>query len=551
MKKIRKVLVLLLAAFMLLSLSACGASGTPAAPDAPPTPAAQPDNPVPAEVTPDPAAEAVDAQLILLFTNMGQWNQDGSGQAWQYTVTDLDHNGRLELIAAKHEPNDRSTAVRIWEVGTDGKSLAECAVEDADGSFPDIITGNTDTFYNSQNDEWVYFFYDNTLFGGGAKTVKCSIQLKDGKLSDTEYAYEITLSDLNGQTLVAHTDLNGIEISAEAYNGAGMDGFAGSMRGSTNLDWFGRAEVSDVTRLTGSYRVFTGEDKPSDPHDTPVPTPTPAPSPAPSPVPTPLPVYLTITKNPTNEYRKEGETAYFVAGANTYTSLRWTMVSPDGGEYNLQTFAWMFPNASIYGDYSTTLSIGNLTTGMSGWGAFCTFYLNDQTARTSTAYLSVQAAPQPTPVPTGQVSGTVSGYSYASVTINLSSGGSITVNRSICDEDGNIYMGAPCTCYYNAPSGTPVYYYVYIKGQQQVGPIYGSMSGVITDHTNGNLTITLQNGDIVIVSTDIMDLLSGVLKDGCSCTVYYQNYARSDYIYKVDVIGANEGTGFGFGAGLS
>lgn len=44
-----------------------------------------------------------------------------------------------------------------------------------------------------------------------------------------------------------------------------------------------------------------------------------------------------------------------------------------------------------------------------------------------------------------------------------------------------------------------------------------------------------------------MELVSGVLKDGCSCTVYYQNYPSSDYIYKVDVIGGSAGTGFNFG----
>ncbi len=549
MKKIRNALFLILAVLMLLPLAACGASNTPSpVPESTPTvPPA--DQPVPADITPDPAAEAIDAQLVLLFTDMGRWNQDVSGQAWQYTVTDLDRNGRLELIAAKHDPNSRTTDIRLWEIGADKKSLAECAVEDSDGSFPDIIVENADTFYTAKVDEWEYFFYDNTLFDGGAKTVKCSVQLKDGKFSVTEYAYEITLTGLNGQTMVAHTDLNGMEISAEAYSGAGMDDFAGSMRGSTNLDWFAMTEVADVTRLTGSYRVFTGEDKPSDPHDVPVPTPEPAPTPAPvpTPAPTPVPVYLTITKNPTSEYHKEGETAYFAAAANAYTSLRWTLVSPNGGEYSTQSFAWMYPNSAISGDYSTMLSISNVTADMSGWGAYCTFYLNDQTARTSTAYLNVQPAPQPTPVPTGQVDGTVSGYSYASVTINLASGGSVTVNRSICEEDGSIYMGAQCTCYYNAPAGTPVYYYVYIKGQKQVGPIYGSMVGIVSSHSEGSLTILLANGDFVTVSTSIVELVSGVLKDGCSCTVYYQNYARSDYIYKVDVVGANEGTGFGFG----
>ncbi|MCR4607715.1 MAG: hypothetical protein K5771_08330 [Oscillospiraceae bacterium] len=551
MKNIRKGVILILAAAMLFSLSACSSSNPPSAADTTPIPEAntsQTDVPVPADTIPDAAAQAIDAQLVLLFTDMGIWSQ-GSSADWKYTVTDLDHNGRLELIAAKNNQADRTTNVRIWETGSDGKSLAECKVQDSNGVFPDIITESSDTFYTSTKDEWEYFFYDNTLFDGGAKTVKCSVQLKNGQLSVTEYAFEITISDPNGQTLVAHTDLNGIEISAEAYNDAGMDNFVGSMRGSTNLDWFVISEVYDVTRLTGSFRVFTGEKQPPNPHDAPVPTPVPssepAPAPTPTPVPTPVPIYLTITKNPTNEYRKEGETAYFVATANTFTSLRWTMVSPDGGEYNTQTFAYLFPNAGVTGDYSTTLSISSVTTGMSGWGAYCTFYLNDQTARTTTAYLNVQPTPAPTPTPGGHVSGTVSGYSYSTVSINLSSGGAITVNRSICEEEGSIYIGAECDCYYVWNVGQAVYNYVHIKGRQQVGPIYGSMSGTVTDHSNGTLTITLQNGDIVFVSTDLMNLVSGVLKDGCFCTVYFQNYARSDYIYKVDVIGANEDTGFG------
>ncbi len=551
MKTIRNALFLTLAIVFLFSMTACTSAKTPATPDASAQTTTPADEPIPAEVTPDAAAEAIDAQLVTLFTDMGAWNQDRSGDEWRYTVTDLDHNGRLELIAAKNTPDDRTTNLKMWEIGNNGKSLTECSVQDQGGAFPDVITESADTFYTSRLDEWVYFSYDRTLFDGGAKTVKCSILLKDGELTVTEYAYEITLSDFYGQTMVTHTDLNGLEISAEAYNNAGMDGFAGSMRGSTNLDWFGMAEVTDATRLTGSYRVFTGEKQPPNPHVAPVPTPVPssAPMPGPTIAPTPEPTYLIITKNPTNEYLKENDTAYFVAGANNYTSLNWTMVSPDGGEYSTRNFAWLFPNASVSGDYSTMLSIGKVSSDMSGWGAYCTFYLNDQTARTTTAYLSVQPTPKPTPVPSGQISGTVSGYSYSTVSINLQGGGSVTVTRNICEENGSIYMGAPCECYYNTYSGTRDYYYVYIEGHQQVGPIYGSMSGTISSHSGGMLTITLQDGTVVSVSTDIMYLISGVLKDGCSCTVYYQNYARSDYIYQVAVIGATEGTGFGFGAG--
>ena len=538
MKTIKKTLVLLLAAVMLFSAAACG-SAPPAHTETPAeagtdTPAVQPAD--------NAAAEAIAAQLSLLFNDMSTWNLDKNGEQWQYIVTDLDHNGRLELIAAKNNPDDRTTNINVWEVNKDGNGLDACKVQlDADGAFPDIITENTDTYYTSASDDWVYFFYDNTLFEGGAKTVKCSVQLKDGELLVKEYAYEISETDENGKTTVTHQDLNGREIPAEAYNDAGMDGFVGSMRGSTNLDWFGMDEIADVTRLTGSYRVFTGEKTPPKPHVAPVPTPAPSSEPTPAPGPSTTPDYLTITKNPSHEYRTAGETAYFVAGANNYTYAQWTLVSPDGGEYTSQTFDWNFPNASVDGEYSTTLSIANVDVDMDGWGAYCTFYFNGQTARTSTACLSVQ--PQPTPPPGGQFSGTVKDFTYSTVYITLETGDDISVDRSICEEDGNIYSGAPCQAYYNGADSDPEFYYVYIEGEHNFGPIYGTMSGTVSGHSEGSLDITLQNGSAVSVSTDLMNLIGGVLKDGCSCMVYYQNYPSEEYIYQVDVYGAQEGTG--------
>ena len=556
----KKTLSLILAVLLLASLAACGAQKAPSVPEASADAAETASEPLAAEVTPDPAAADIDAQLELLFKEKSVWNRDTKDETWKYTVTDLDHNGRLELIAATNDPEERTTTVKMWETGEDGKSLEECSVQDTDGFFPDIITENTDTFYTAKTDEWAYFFYDNTLIENGARTIKCSVLLKDGELSVTEYAYEVSLTDEEGQTTVSHADANGVPLSAEAYNSAGTDSFVGSMRGSTNLDWFALEEAEDLTRLSGSYRVFTGEKQPPDPYTAPIPTPapseapspsatpepTPAPTPAPTPVPTPEPVYLTITKNPTSEYRKEGETAYFVAGANNFSSASWMMISPYGGEYTPQNFAWIFPGCSVSGEYSTSLIIKGLSSDMSGWGAYCTFYYDNQTARTSTAYLNVEVSPVPTPVPSGRANGSVSGYSYSTVTISLYEGGSVTVTRNICSEDGTIYIGAPCQCYFNLYNGVRDYYYVYIEGKQMVGPIYGSMSGTVTSHGNGLITILLQDGSSVTVGTDVMNVVSGVLKDGCSCTVYYQNYLRADYVYAVDVYGANEGTGFGY-----
>ena len=92
-----------------------------------------------------------------------------------------------------------------------------------------------------------------------------------------------------------------------------------------------------------------------------------------------------------------------MACANVFDSLYWTMVSPYGGEYSTDAFGGMFPASPVSGVYGTTLSIGNVNWDLNGWGAYCTFRYQGQTARTSTAYIYLsgrsQARPRRPPAP--------------------------------------------------------------------------------------------------------------------------------------------------------
>ena len=60
-------------------------------------------------------AQQADMQISYMFTNLNSFQQDETAGPWQYTVTDLDHNGKLELIAAFLNTADHSTTVKIWE----------------------------------------------------------------------------------------------------------------------------------------------------------------------------------------------------------------------------------------------------------------------------------------------------------------------------------------------------------------------------------------------------------------------------------------------------
>ena len=398
----KECIALLLALVMIFSLSACGGAAPQPAETAAPAPqesdaAAETPAPTPAE----PTAEPEDPRMTVLFQTFDGLKQDDSRE-WRFAVTDLDHNGRLELLAASQHQADRSTTLKLWELNDKGDAAAECAVLLEEGeSFPDILAENADTFHDPVTGAWSYLFYDNILLTeNDAYTAKCAVMLRDGILSYESFAFQ-QISIQDGKRTVSYIDLDGKEITPEAFNAAGLTAFAGTETSCSNFGWFSREEATSASCLADSYAVFTGDKAPDKTNPLPMPRPIGEPDPRDSESGT-APLFLYITKNPTNEKRETGDTAYFVAFANIYTSLSWTFVSPDGGEYTPQKFLNKFPGVELGGLYSTTLSINKLTKETNRWGAYCTFNYEGQTARTNTAYLAVteKAAPTPTPVPT-------------------------------------------------------------------------------------------------------------------------------------------------------
>ena len=373
----KKAISIVLMLVMVLSLSVASFAEESSAQTAP-APKAQTAAATPVRAT----DETANAQIEYLFNNFNTFKQAESADAkWSYAVTDLDHNGRLELLAASVQGDGRYTHVMAWEMGADLKSAAPIQVNvPEDESFPDILTDSADTFYNQVSNTWIYMFYDNIVFSADeAYYAKCAVKLADDGLSFQQLAIQHNQA-AGGIVNTAYMDNSGNAITGEQYNAAGTEGPAELIKSSTNFEWVDAANVSSQNALFNSYAVFKGMMQPSS--KTAQPAQTPAQNGG----------FLTITKNPTNESRTVGGTAYFVANASTWTSLSWTLVSPQGGEYNADGFVKLYPYAKVSGADSTTLTIANVSTDMNGWGAYCTFYSGGQTARTGTAYLYVSGS---------------------------------------------------------------------------------------------------------------------------------------------------------------
>ena len=402
------------------------------------------------------AEEDTDAQISLIFSRLSEVQQDSSVNKWYYTVTDLDHDGCLELVAASHHPEDRSTNLKVWEVNESRDSLTECSLRlEEEESFPDILTDNVDTYHDVEKDTWSYMVYDNIVLSDTeVYTLKCAVSMVDDTLGYDAYAVEHT-EIKSGVRSVSHTDADGFPISPEQYNAAGANAFAAAERSNTSFEWFAFEDVS-LGRLSDSFAVFQGLKEPTEVFPVPKPaalaeaTPAPSAAPLPTPVPSAKPTYLMITKNPTNENRKKGDTALFVSCANAFDSLAWTFVAPNGGEYSVQSFRNVFPRASVTGEYSTTIGVSNVEADMNNWGAYCTFYFNGQTARTSTAYIYVKEDAKPAPQPTyGSMAGTIYHDTAYTVFVRLQNGSEYHLNGLLCRiVYGEFVNGCSCTVYY-------------------------------------------------------------------------------------------------------
>lgn len=569
--KAKKCISLLLVAVLLLSLAACTAPSTKGNPTDSPAPTAEPAAPTAApaaEPTAQPAPTAEpnaatlpalegDAQIGILAANIPNLQLPQNGVTWKLAVTDLDHNGRLELIAAGQHTETRDTNLKIWEINPEKNGLAEARVNLPDEeTFPDILAENADTYFNASSNSWDYLFYDTIILTvQEAYTNKCAVEYKDGVLGYQSLAYQ-HIEYVEGQQgpTVTFLDVNGSPITGDAYNASGNTAFNGWIKTSTNLDWFPVGEAKMMSRLVDSYYVFTGQKSPNKDSGQPVPAPTPAPSAAPTaapmptwqpaPTPVPQPQFLMITKNPTNENRRIGGTALFVSCANVFTSLEWTFVNQGGDIFSPADFQHFYPNCSVSGIYGTTLSIANVSADMNGWSVYCTFYYNGQTARTNSAYLYIQNAPQPTdpPAPGGVIGGTVTDFLMSSVTMRLDNWNTVQVLKDICTVDGDLFIGATCEVFYNgaAPNAGSIYH-VYITGSQPQPPVYGTMAGNI--HNIGGMyhSIDLANGQSVTIPDSICNVVYGDMAEGCSCTVYYRDYPAEENIYSVDVYGVTTG----------
>ena len=210
-----------------------------------------------------PAPSDPQEQLKLLMRTVDTWKSEdlGASEVYHYTVTDLDWNGRLEIIAASTQGTGIYTYGSIYEVSEDFSSVEECDTPcNHNSDLPEIIMASVPAAYESESGCYDYLFTNDTRNGAAEHYQSIvAVRLQNGVLSCTPLANSFDRWIDEGQEEHEYAIPSGdtfLQISAAEYNATISNYQAESLGFTAQFEWFTFDEDVTEETLANSWNVF-------------------------------------------------------------------------------------------------------------------------------------------------------------------------------------------------------------------------------------------------------------------------------------------------------
>ena len=174
-------------------------------------------------------------QQIMIVSGLQQWRPDKN--TGSYTVTDLDGNGRLEIISSSVKNN--ITQTRIWEVNNTGDGLTEYVLPWTEGeSQPDIVIQSVPVYYDTAEDIR-YFIFEDYITIDEKNTIqnKVVFSLKNESVTSEVLASCSKVYTNETDYTASYTDAQGNEITEEEYINVADIQFSDLEKLEANFNW--------------------------------------------------------------------------------------------------------------------------------------------------------------------------------------------------------------------------------------------------------------------------------------------------------------------------
>lgn len=320
-------------------------------------------------------------QRALIERSRSVWLPEGlEYETWYQAVTDLDRNGRLEVLTASLQGSGLYTYVNCWEVSEQGTALVQCPDNTGEGeAWPDIIKDRLSGYRDPVSGRMTYVCEDVTRDGAAHYlTSKQSFCLDHGQITLHVLATMDEVYTTETVSMKNYYDGSDAPITEQEYNSAEERAFAGQEQGEISLNWTQLEAQPSPPQITAHPQI-TVPPQYLQPQVTAAPQYAQPQSGGP----------VTITKNPTSESIAAGGKTWFIAHANNASSLTWLFTSPQGQLYDLRQAMQANPGLQLQELEQDTLAVSNVPVSFDGWSIQARFDGPGGSATTSPAMIYV------------------------------------------------------------------------------------------------------------------------------------------------------------------
>ncbi len=187
--------------------------------------------------------EQVNEEVKGIVNNIGEWSVEAKQgtSIYFYGITDLDLNGKYEMIAAENYGTGNFTESRIFELSDDKKTLTEIEHVFEGDSQVDLMQDSAFAFKEAETGRIYYIFSDNVRNGSWETyDTKVAISLYEGKFIEERLATKSTIYEGDSEEpTITYYDSKGNEITEEDYKSAVSTRFEGYEKLSATFCWKG------------------------------------------------------------------------------------------------------------------------------------------------------------------------------------------------------------------------------------------------------------------------------------------------------------------------
>lgn len=177
-------------------------------------------------------------QIEYVSKNIDLWLGNDEYGIYNYAITDLDQNGRLEIISTTTQGTGIYSTSSIKELNENANGFITIKRNaKKEESEPDIFVPNATVYYNSGDNTYHYIFSDLTRATNTYYTNNIDYTIKDKSIEEKLLSSKTEIYESEENSTVTYSDKDGNEITKDEYDNIENNLFNDYEKKEVSINW--------------------------------------------------------------------------------------------------------------------------------------------------------------------------------------------------------------------------------------------------------------------------------------------------------------------------